>query len=90
MSTNNNELATKDFAQECINALADIKRSLPKTWKADLQPYKDEINSVATTEHLNVTNSLLTIINRINTDTVDLSILKVKHLFFLAAYCDML
>ena len=43
MSTNTSELASKDFAQQCINSLADIKRSMPKTWKTAIQPYKDEI-----------------------------------------------
>lgn len=90
MSTNTNDLASKDFAQQCINSLANIKRSMPKTWKTAIQPYKDEISTTSKEKGLNTTDALLTIINKLNTDKLELSILKIKHLFFLAAYCDML
>ncbi len=90
MSTNLDELATKDFAQQGINSLADIKRSMPKTWKLALADYKDEITVEASEAKVNNTTALLNIINRVNRDTLELSIIKMKHLFFLAAYCDML
>jgi len=90
MSTNLDELTTKDFAQQCVDSLADVKRSMPKTWKSALTEYKDEISGEAAEAKVNNTTALLNIINRVNRDTIELSIIKMKHLFFLAAYCDML
>ncbi len=90
MSTTLDQISTNDFAQQCINSLADVKRSLPKTWKSALQPYKDEISALAAANKTNTTRALLTIITNINDDVNGQHVLKVKHVYYLAAYCDML
>lgn len=90
MSISLDEVQTKEFAQECINALADIKRSFPKTWKTSLQPYKDDIIAAGNKHQKNNTDSLLIILNGINKRSLPIEEVKIQYLFFLAAYCDML
>lgn len=90
MSTTVEELSAKDFAQNCINSLADVKRSMPGTYKNALAPYKLEITAEAVSAKVANTEAVINILTRINRDTEDMAIIKMKHLFFLAAYCDML
>lgn len=90
MSMTLDEVQTKEFAQECINALADIKRSFPKNWKASLQPYKDEILAEGKQHQKNNTGALLFILNGINKRLLPIAETKIQYLFYLAAYCDML
>lgn len=43
MSTSPHEINGRDFAHQCINALASVKQSLPLIWQQRLEPFKNQI-----------------------------------------------
>lgn len=90
MSITYANLQGRDFAEHCVNALADIKRALPKSWQQVLAPYKQQITEEAEKTHDTNTNAVLNLLSRINTANMAEATLKMQHFFLLAAYCDML
>ena len=90
MSTSTEFLKGKDFADHAINALADIKRSLPKDWKRALEPYKTRIRTQASETNSTETNAVLMLLEKANKAGLTDKVLKIQHFFLLAAYGDML
>jgi hypothetical protein len=90
MTTTTELLRGKDFAEHAINALADIKRSLPKDWKRALEPYKTKIRKEAANTQTSDTNAVLLLLEKINKAGLTDKVLKIQHFFLLAAYGDML
>ncbi|MFI5171021.1 MAG: hypothetical protein ACHQFW_01455 [Chitinophagales bacterium] len=89
MSTNAEELTIKEFAQGCINALANIKRSMPKNWEQTLQPYKIQILDHASKNQVSKASAIIAILRITNKKNQKPEVIKMESMFYMAAYCDL-
>lgn len=90
MSTNYENMQAKDFAEHCVNALADIKRAMPKTWDSALDPYRQAIREQARSAAATNTHAVLMLLKNANVTNVNDTVLRMQHFFLMAAYCTML
>ncbi len=90
MTTSHNILKGKDFAEQAVNALADLKRANPTGWKQALEPFKNEIKAEAESSKTTLTSSVLNILSKANAKGLTMAALKMQHFFYLAAYIDMI
>jgi len=90
MTTTHDNIQGQDFARHCVDALSDLRRALPDTYKEALQPYKEKIDLQARQTGSTMTHAVLNLLTALNNQHLTKAALKVQHLFFMAAYCDML
>lgn len=90
MTTNTGEINSKDFADQAVNALSNLKRAMPKDWKKAIQPYQEQIKNQASEASVSTTTAVLMLVKKINASAISMNIVKIQHFFLLAAYCDML
>lgn len=90
MTSSYETMQAKDFAEHSVNALADIKRAMPKTWNSALDPYRKAIREEARSSSTNNTHAVLSLLQKANLASVNETVLRMQHFFYLAAYCTMI